>query len=51
MLVAVKLNKPIVTEQLDFSAKKKSLKAGINKNKNKQLSSFADSKIIELIKV
>ena len=50
MLVAVKLNKPIVIEQLDFSSKKKSLKAGINKNKNKQLSSFAYSKIIELIK-
>jgi hypothetical protein len=36
--------------KLDFSAKKKSLKARINKNRNKQLSSFAYSKIIELIK-
>jgi IS605 OrfB family transposase len=53
MLVAVKLNKPIVIEQLDFSAKKKSLKSSKNqyiKNRNKQLSSFAYSKIIELIK-
>ena len=50
MLIAVTLNKPIVIEKLDFSAKKKSLIAGINKTKNKQLSSFAYSKIIELIK-
>ena len=50
MLIAVTLNKPIVIEKLDFSSKKKSLIAGINKTKNKQLSSFAYSKIIELIK-
>ncbi len=50
MLLSTKLNKPIVIEELDFTAKKKSLKAGINKSKNKQLSSFAYSKIIELIK-
>ena len=50
MLLSTKLNKPIVIEELDFSAKKKSLKARINKSKNKQLSSFAYSKIIELIK-
>ncbi len=48
--LSVELNKPIVIEYLDFSAKKKSLKAGINKRKNKKLSSFAYSKIIELIK-
>lgn len=51
--LSVDLNKPIVIEQLDFSAKKKSLKASNNqyiKSKNKQLSSFAYSKIIELIK-
>ena len=48
--LGVELNKPIVIEQLDFSAKKKSLKSGVNKIKNKQLSSFAYSKIIELIK-
>ena len=49
MLVAVKLNKPLVIEKLDFSAKKKSLKSSNNqyiKSKNKQLSSFAYSKII-----
>lgn len=55
MLVAVKLNKPLVIEKLDFSAKKKSLslsknKSNYSKSKNKQLSSFAYSKIIELIK-
>ena len=50
MLLSTKLNKPIVIEELDFSAKKKNLKSGINKNRNKQLSSFAYSKIIELIK-
>ena len=54
MQLAVKLNKAIVIEKLDFSAKKKTLKAGINKSKNKsknkQLSSFAYSKIIELIR-
>lgn len=53
MAVAVKLNKPLVIEELDFSAKKKSLKSSNNqyiKSKNKQLSSFAYSKIIELIK-
>ena len=51
--LSVELNKPIVIEELDFSAKKKSLKASNNKyikSKNKQLSSFAYSKIIELIK-
>ena len=53
MQLATKLNKPIVIEKLDFSVKKKSLKSSQNqyiKNKNKQLSSFAYSKIIELIK-
>ena len=53
MKLSVELNKPIVIEQLDFIAKKKSLKASNSqyiKNKNKQLSSFAYSKIIELIK-
>ena len=50
MSLAVRLNKPIVIEELDFSVKKKSLKTGINKSRNKQLSSFAYSKIIELIK-
>lgn len=53
MSVAIKLNKPIVIEELDFRVKKKSLKSSNNqyiKNKNKQLSSFAYSKIIELIK-
>jgi len=52
MLLSIKLNKPIVIEELDFSAKKKSLSLSQykNKNKNKQLSSFAYSKIIELIK-
>ena len=50
MLLSTKLNKPIVIEELDFSSKKKSLKARINKSKNKQLSSFAYSKIIELVK-
>lgn len=53
MKLSVELNKPIVIEELDFSIKKKSLKASNNqyiKSKNKQLSSFAYSKIIELIK-
>ena len=53
MKLSVDLNKPIVIEELDFSAKKKSLKAVNNqyiKSKNKQLSSFAYSKVIELIK-
>lgn len=53
MKLSVELNKPIVIEQLDFTQKKKSLKSGNNqyiKNRNKQLSSFAYSKIIELIK-
>ena len=53
MQLAVKLNKPIVIEKLDFSAKKKTLKVVNNKyikSKNKQLSSFAYSKIIELIR-
>lgn len=53
--LATKLNKPIVIEELDFSAKKKSLSLSKNnsklsKTRNKQLSSFAYSKIIELIK-
>ena len=51
--LAVKLNKPIVIEELDFSSKKKTLKSVNNKyikNRNKQLSSFAYSKIIGLIK-
>ena len=53
MTLAVKLNKPIVIEELDFSNKKKTLKSVNNKyikSKNKQLSSFAYSKIIGLIK-
>ena len=53
MALAVKLNKPIVIEELDFSSKKKTLKSVNNKyikSKNKQLSSFAYSKIIGLIK-
>ena len=52
MLLSTSLNKPIVIEELDFSAKKKSLSLSQykNKSKNKQLSSFAYSKIIELIK-
>ena len=50
MSLTVRLNKPIVIEKLDFSIKKKNLKSGINKSRNKQLSSFAYSKIIELIK-
>ena len=52
-LLSLELNKPIVIEQLDFSAKKKLLKTSNSqyiKNRNKQLSSFACSKIIELIK-
>ena len=53
--LSVKLNKPIVIEQLDFTQKKKELsliknQSEYSKNKNKQLSSFAYSKIIELIK-
>lgn len=56
MQLATKLNKPIFIEQLDFSNKKKSLSlvknnSNFSKNRNKQLSSFAYSKIIELIKV
>jgi IS605 OrfB family transposase len=53
MELSVKLNKPIVIEQLDFQAKKRTLKASNNKyikSRNKQLSSFAYSKVIELIK-
>lgn len=55
MLLAVKLNKPIVIENLDFIQKKKELsliknQSKYSKNRNKQLSSFAYSKIIELIK-
>ncbi len=46
-------NKPIVIEKLDFSSKKKELKSSkneYNKSYNQMLSSFAYSKIIELIK-
>lgn len=55
--LSVRLNKPIVIEELDFRTKKKSLKSSNNfsqskyiKARNKQLSCFAYSKIIELIK-
>ncbi len=47
---AVSRNKPIVIEKLDFSSKKKELKSGFDKTYNTMLSSFAYSKIIELIK-
>ncbi len=47
---AVSKNKPIVIEKLNFSNKKKELKSGFNKTYNAMLSSFAYSKIIELIK-
>jgi IS605 OrfB family transposase len=53
MELSVKLNKPIVIEKLDFQAKKRTLKLSNNKyikSRNKQLSSFAYSKVIELIK-
>ncbi len=47
---AVSKSKPIVIEKLDFSSKKKELKSGFDKQYNVMLSSFAYSKIIELIK-
>ena len=47
---AVKVKKPVVIENLDFSQKKKELKNSFNKTYNQMLSSFAYSKIIELIK-
>ncbi len=47
---AVKVNKPIVIEKLDFSGKKAQLKDSFNKKYNVMLSSFAYSKIIELVK-
>lgn len=47
---AVKVNKPIVIEKLDFSSKKKELKSSYNKKYNVMLSSFAYSKIIQLVK-
>jgi IS605 OrfB family transposase len=50
MLYAQSKNKTIVIEELDFSKKKKELKSGVNKKRNKQLSSFAYGKIIGLIK-
>lgn len=47
---AVKASKPIVIEKLNFSQKKSQLKNSYNKKYNVMLSSFAYSKIIELIK-
>ncbi|MBC7475092.1 MAG: IS200/IS605 family element transposase accessory protein TnpB [Candidatus Sericytochromatia bacterium] len=47
---AVKVNKPIVIESLDFSQKRLELKSGINKKYNVMLNSFAYAKIIELFK-
>jgi IS605 OrfB family transposase len=47
---AVSRNKPIVIEKLDFSSKKRELKSGFDKTYNTMISSFAYSKIIELIK-
>ena len=47
---AVKVNKPRVIEKLDFSSKKKELKSSYNKKYNVMLSSFAYSKIIQLVK-
>ncbi|MBC7472676.1 MAG: IS200/IS605 family element transposase accessory protein TnpB, partial [Candidatus Sericytochromatia bacterium] len=47
---ALQVNKPVVIENLDFSNKKKELKNSFNKKYNQMLSSFAYSKIIELIK-
>lgn len=41
--------KGIVIEDLDFSAKKKELESGINKNYNKMLSSFCYKKIKQLL--
>ena len=47
---AIKVNKPLVIEDLNFSQKKLALKSGFNKTYNVMLSSFAYSKIIELVK-
>jgi len=47
---AVKVSKSIVIEKLNFSQKKKELKAGYDKKYNVMLSSFAYNKIIQLIK-
>jgi len=47
---AVKVNKPIVIEKLNFSQKKSQLKSGYDKKYNVMLSSFAYNKIIELTK-
>lgn len=47
---AVTKNKPIVIEKLNFSSKKKELKSQYNKKYNVMLSSFAYSKIIQLVK-
>ena len=49
VLKAKTTGKPIVMEKLDFSKKKNALKAGYNKKRNVQLSSFAYSKIKYLI--
>ncbi len=48
--IAKASNKSIVIEQLDFSKKKEELRAGINKKRNVQLSSFSYAKIKSLIK-
>ena len=48
--IAKASNKSIVIENLDFSKKKEELKAGINKKRNVQLSSFSYAKIKTLIK-
>ena len=48
--IAKASNKSIVIENLDFSKKKEELKAGINKKRNVQLSSFPYAKIKTLIK-
>lgn len=47
---AVLVSKPIILEKLKFDQKKKELTSGFNKNYNIMLSSFAYSKIIQLIK-
>ncbi|NCQ52191.1 IS200/IS605 family element transposase accessory protein TnpB [archaeon] len=47
---ALSKNKPIFLEKLNFSSKKKELKNSFNKKYKVMLSSFAYSKIIELIK-
>ena len=48
--IAKASNKSIVIENLDFSKKKEELKAGINKKRNVQLSSFSYAKIKTLLK-